>query len=374
MVSLARDLDGPQNALRLRGLEGWCRYERVHKNGNGIRIRHPRSAMPDAENAWPDEPSDGWDGWLARFTQYVDGSAERVRRTTELNRSLTKRVADGSLPPVVVESRLAAFVGQNAEAHANEMTRLAMHFLSSLVEVNAGYVREVVESMTPDGPTTDTCEAPMFDPADDVDWYDRLDQYAAAQRSLLDGLIRSATASAVVPERPRNASQDRSSPAVRRMADVFLDLITRLDEINTGYAHRYLEDVLALPGPSERSEAQATAVAALGDTATVRFAVSNNTESTAIVRCVVTDLRRDDGVGPAFVPAATITPNRFSLRSGGEETVTLSIALEAPAFVQGPVYSGGIHIMGVGDTVVDIPLRVRASEPTAPAVVAAGPS
>jgi hypothetical protein len=137
--------------------------------------------------------------------------------------------------------------------------------------------------------------------------------------------------------------------------------MSRVDQVNSDYGSRYFEELLTVGRPAEQAGMPARAVAQLGASATIKFAVCNTTMSTATIRCVMTDVRRSDGVGPAFEPRATITPGHFSLAAGREEAVTVSIALEEPAFMPGPTYSGSIRILGIGDGVVDVPIEVRAS-------------
>jgi hypothetical protein len=119
--------------------------------------------------------------------------------------------------------------------------------------------------------------------------------------------------------------------------------------------------MLGLTRDSEKSGATLQAVAPLGQTATIRFAISNNSDADATVRCLLTDLRRSDGVGPAFEPDATLTPNDFRLPVGAEEIIRLSVRLAECDFEDGPVYTGAVRVLGVGDSVVEIPLNLRAS-------------
>ena len=298
------------------------------------------------------------DEWLSRFTRYVDQSVDRLRLSTDLSRQLTRRIAQGDVPPVVVESQLAGFLSRNAESYANEMSGVALHFLSELVDVNADYVRELLGNVAPDEHRHDLPAPPSFDPSDAVGWYERLIQYAATRSAATAALMRTAVGARYDET---DATADAGPGVVHRLADAFLALMSRVDEINADYGNRYMEEVLAFGAPAQRAEAPVPVVAHLGDTATVKFAVCNTTASTATIRCVMTDVRRSDGVGPAFEPTATITPNHFSLAAGHEETVTLSIVLEEPAFVPGPNYTGSIRILGVGDRVVDVPIEIRAS-------------
>ena len=302
------------------------------------------------------------DEWISRFTEYVDQSADRLRQTSDLNRQLTRRIAYGDLPPAVVESRLAGFFSRNAEPYASEMAGIALHFLTALVDVNADYVRELLGNSASTAMPAEPALSPIFDPADNVDWYERLTEYAAARSAESATLVRDAR-EAVPTDSPTEFATNAASAAVQRLADVYLSLLSRLEAINSGYGSRYLQEILALGGPAERAEAPVRAVAPLGSTATIRFVVSNTTGSMAEIRCVLTDMRRSDGVGPAFEPAATITPSHLRLASGQQDAVTLLIVLEEPMFAAGPTYSGSIRILGAGERIVELPIEIRAAAP-----------
>jgi hypothetical protein len=291
--------------------------------------------------------------WQARFGRYLEHSAESLKRTAELNRELVKRIACGDIAPVIVESQLAAFMATRAASFAEEMADVTTEFLARLVGVNSWYARTLVEHARPGGAATTGVQAPRIDRTS-IDWFERLNDHAKAETAALQQLLSERQA-------PEGIDADDLPTTLAVTADVFLDVLTRLEDINTTYGHRYLEAVLGLTRESDKACTTLHAVAPIGETATVRFAVRNNTDERADIRCVLTDVRRSDGVGPAFEPDATIMPNGFGLAAGEEEVLTFSVRLAGSDFTAGPVYSGGIRVMGVGDSVVDIPVDLRAS-------------
>ena len=308
-------------------------------------------AQPDATDAVASTVE-----WATKFARYLQRSAERLGETAELNKELTKRIAYGDVPPVIVESQLAAFLATNAESYAAEVADLTMNVLTRLIGLSSDYVCALAQGIAPGSPAPSRPTPPRFDPTDPVDWFERLNQYAAAEASVAKAILRSA-----VDREPENPSTEPFSIAAAKTADTFLELLIRLEDINSDYGRRYLTSVLGLTRDSEKAEATLQAVAPLGQTATMRFAISNNSDADATVRCVLTDLRRSDGVGPAFEPDATLTPNNFRLPVGAEEFIQLSVRLAESDFEDGPVYTGGVRVLGVGDAVVEIPLNLRAS-------------
>jgi hypothetical protein len=325
---------------------------------------NPMSLNAELSTSESDAPPDATDAvdstveWATKFSGYLQRSAERLGETAELNKELTKRIAYGDVPPVIVESQLAAFLATNAESYAAEVADLTMNVLTRLIGLSSDYVCALAQGIAPDSSAPARPTPPRFDPTDPVDWFQRLNQYAAAEASVAKAILRSAVDTSELVENP---STEPFSIAAAKTADTFLELLIRLEDINTDFGRRYLTSVLGLTRDSEKAEATLEAVAPLGQTATMRFAISNNSDADATVRCVLTDLRRSDGVGPAFEPDATLTPNNFRLRVGAEEFIQLSVRLAESHFEDGPVYSGGVRVLGVGDAVVEIPVKLRAS-------------
>ncbi|MDT5066634.1 MAG: hypothetical protein QOJ95_770 [Mycobacterium sp.] len=286
--------------------------------------------------------------WQTRFGRYLQRAADTLEKTAELNREMVKRIACGDIAPVTVESQLAAFMATEAESFAEEMADVVTEFLGRLIDVNSWYARALVDPRRPETPAPPSAEEWRFDHTA-IDWFDRLDAYARAETASLQRIL------------PDGETTDALPTTVAATTDALLDLLTRLEDVNATYGRRYLEAVLGLARESDTVSGTLHAVAPLGETATVRFAVCNNTEQRADIRCVLSDVRRSDGVGPAFDPDATIMPNGIRLSAGKEEVFTLSIRLADSDFTAGPDYRGGVRVIGMGDSAVDIPVAIRAS-------------
>ena len=313
------------------------------------------SAQPDAT-----EVVESATEWATKFARFLQRSAERIGETAELNQELTKRIACGDLPPAVVESQQAAFLAINAESYAAELADLTMNFLTRLVGVGSDYVYALVQGIAAGASAPARPTPPRFDPTDPVEWFERLNQYASAETSVAEAIVRAAVDRGECASGD-NVNSEPLSMAAAKTVDTFLELLTRLEDMNNDYGRRYLTAVLGLARDSQKTEATLEAVAGLGQTATARFAITNNSDADATVRCALTDLRRSDGVGPAFEPDATLMPNNFRLAVGAEEVIQLSVRLAECDFEDGPLYTGGVRVLGIGDAVLEIPLNVRAS-------------
>jgi hypothetical protein len=309
--------------------------------------------------------------WSARYAEYLKSSTARAARTAELNKQLMKRVARGELAPVTLESQLTAFLATNATSYANELAETSMEFLTGLVEVGTSYSYELLESIVPGEVPDPDNAAPDFDPGDWSNWFRRLTDYAAAQNASVTEMLRTVmekvASGAIAPRDMQAVSEEyhgeRLPGTVAKIVTLYFDLLTRLDETHSAYGDRFLETVLDLSKAAEKSDATLDLVGPIGGTASVRFAVSNTAADSTSLRSVMTDVRRADGVGPAFEPPVTISPERFVLEPGAEEILALTVRLLADSFEPGPEYVGTLHVLSPGSTLVEVPLRIRAALP-----------
>ncbi len=307
--------------------------------------------------------------WSARSAEYLTLSTARATRTAELNKRLLKGLACGDVAPSTLDSQLTAFLATNAAEYANDVAETSMQFFVGLVQAGTSYSYELIESILPgEIPAADRA-APDFDPGDWSNWFQRLAEYAAAENASVTAMLRTVmdkvASGAIAPQDMQTVSEEyhgeRLPGAVAKIVTLYFDLLTRLDETHSRYGDRYLEAVLALSKDSERSDATLDLVGPTGGTASVRFAVSNNATEATSLRSVMTDIRRGDGVGPAFEPHVTVSPDRFVLQPGAEEILTLSIRLSADDFEPGPEYVGTLHVLSPASTLVEVPVRIRAA-------------
>jgi hypothetical protein len=83
------------------------------------------------------------------------------------------------------------------------------------------------------------------------------------------------------------------------------------------------------------------------------------------VRCHVSDVRRADGVDPAFAPDVTFSPEPLELGPGEEARLLLTLRLDEASFVPDAPYVATLHITGHGEPRLEVPLRITATEPAA---------
>ena len=62
--------------------------------------------------------------------------------------------------------------------------------------------------------------------------------------------------------------------------------------------------------------------------AAAKVSIANTKHEVAQIQYCVTDVRRADGIGPAFPPRVSITPGQLDLRPGEEGSLTLALGVE----------------------------------------------
>ncbi len=306
--------------------------------------------------------------WTTRYHEYLARTAGRSKHNHDLYRQVTARVAAGELAPTTLDGRLNSFLQLHGTEYANKLAEMSMRFLTGVVQAGTTYSYELVDRIIPGAVTAPEGGPPTFDPADWADWFARLNDYATresaavteAVRDVLDRVARGELVPQRVQEAAASHRREQLPGSVARMVALYFDLLSGLDDLNSGFGEEYLGSVLAGDQPEQFS---LKLRGRLGETAVVRLAVANTEAGATSVRCVVTDVRRADGIGPAFEPDLTITPERFELAAGEETGVVLSLRLGDGAYEPGPLYVGTLHVLTPGETLLEVPLRIRATAP-----------
>lgn len=97
--------------------------------------------------------------------------------------------------------------------------------------------------------------------------------------------------------------------------------------------------------------------------ASTTLEIENTLERAASLQCTVREVRRADGVGPAFTPACALSPERQLVPARAMGDVALTMWLDDAQFDPHAMYVGALCVQSDGGTTLDIPLRIT----TAPA-------
>lgn len=238
--------------------------------------------------------------WTLLYGESVVQAMRQSARTASLSHRVIERVSQGDLSPATLQESLAEFARCRGGAFASSITGLHQRFLGRLVDLSLERLRTAVPSEV----------APAAEFVDHV-------------------------------------------------ARLSFALVNDVAEIRTKYQEDYLREALRIGTPAGGSAI--TLVARLGETASASLSVAGSTPAPATLRCFVTDVRRADGVGPAFVPSMVITPEVLQVEPGEDAVVAMSLQLDESLYKPDVVYVGALQIAGGSEARIDVPLRIRAT-------------
>lgn len=338
--------------------------------------------------------------WSTAYSQFLTRAASLSARTLKLYHEALEHVARGTLPPTVFQDHLPAFARAHAAEYSNRLAGVGSRFLSRLARLAGGAGVEGDEHGNgngdgsgggggggdggePGGPGPEVVP-PAFDAANPVRWFEQFAEYAGqlnarALRAYRAQLDRVAAGEVT----PGEAQQRSAADAARRMPDylarstrLYFDLLDDLNDVRATYEEAYFRGVLARAadgdGGGDEPPATIGLSGVLGGTVTASLAVTNTTARPATIGCHLTDVRRSDGVGPAFAPPVSVFPEAAELGPGGEATIAVSLRLDPDRFDPDVPYAGVLHVTGGdggGDELrVEVSVRIVATpvESTAP--------
>jgi hypothetical protein len=240
--------------------------------------------------------------WTLLYGQSVIHAMRQSVRTTSLSHRVIQRVSQGEVSPAILQESIGEFVRSRGGDYASSITGLHERFLSRLVDLSL--------------------------------------------------------------ERAQKPSASELAPAqefVDQVTRLSFALLNDLTDVRTKYQEDCLREALSIGTPAGGHAI--TLVAEIGTTASASLSVAGTAPSRTTVRCIATDVRRADGVGPAFVPAIVITPNVLEVDPGAEAVVAISLPLDDSLYQPDALYVGDLQIVLGSESRIDVPLRITATRP-----------
>jgi hypothetical protein len=155
--------------------------------------------------------------------------------------------------------------------------------------------------------------------------------------------------------------EERLPDRLKELGTRYFELLNGLSDLRSEYEEEFLSGVLASATRPGREAPPALELGApLGGTTSTSLLLTNTRNQPAVVHCTVTDVRRIDGVGPAFPPEATFAPSGLEIPPHGEATLMLSLRLGESQYEPDVAYVGAVHIEREGEPLLEIPLHVTA--------------
>ncbi len=308
--------------------------------------------------------------WSTWYTQYLRRAAEQSERTLDLYQRVIDCVSRGELAPSAHQDRLNAFYKTRGATYGAKLSDLTLRFFGGVVQSSTSYSREMSEVVTPNAAPPPPL--PRLDPADPARWFQQLADYgrdlsanaATAYQAFLDRVAAGEVAPREVQLAAASFFERRVPEFLHDLGGRYFELLNGLNDIRSAGEQEFLADLLATAGRDGREPTLAlTLVGPLGTSCTATISLANTRDEPALIRCSVTDVRRIDGVGPAFIPRIDITPDRLDLAPGEEASLSVVVRLDEDDYDPDVPYVGAVYITGHGEPRLEVPLRITATQP-----------
>ena len=316
-----------------------------------------------ATGGWPSD-------WPTLYAQYLTRSANQAARSLELYQEVMDLVARGELAPTVFQDMLTSFVQVRGAIYTDQLAKLSMGFFSGLVQASTAYSNELAELVIP-GLAASVTPPPAYDPSHPVQWYQELTNYAsqlsAKSVEAYQAILERVASGEVPPSRLQEVSAsylERQLPdLLSRLSGLYFELLNGLNELRAGYEEEYLNGILSTARQaSQEPDLAINLVAPLGETASASLLLANTRTEPTTIRYTVSNVRRADGIGPAFPPKIVFDPDVLELQPGQEERLTVSLLLEEGDYEPQVLYVGALEIVRHGEPRLEVPLRITATD------------
>jgi hypothetical protein len=323
-------------------------------------------AAPAAE---PDESSNGGAAalaadWFRAYAKYVKSAAGHSASTIDLYQQITDRVVRQELELTATQEMLTAFVQDRGSTYSDELSALNARFFSELVRVSTTFGHDLGRMTVPEG-LAGFVPPPVFDPADPAGWFQALGDYgqqlsasiASAYSAVRDGANDAAPAD--VQAIAAEYLQRRLPQYVGEISKLYFELLNGLTELRVRSEQEFLSGVLAAAsGDAAETAFELVLEAPVGEEARASLSIGNTRDEPAAIQATVSDVRRGDGIGPAFVADLVVTPKVLELAPGEEGRFMLSLRIDAERYEPGIAYVGALQILGHGEPRLEVPLRI----------------
>lgn len=211
---------------------------------------------------------------------------------------------------------------------------------------------------------------PQLDPSDANAWFRQLTDYshslsahiATSYKAFLDRVAAGQVASDSLKDVASEYLERRFPEYLRQLGSLYFDLLSDLNDLRADGEQDFLSGTLETARRPDASAALALNLTGpSGGTASATLSIANTREQPTLIRCQFTHVRRVDGIGPAFSPKISVTPDQLELRPSEEASLTLALRLDEADYTPDMLYVGELHITGHGEPRLEIPLRIIAT-------------
>lgn len=143
-----------------------------------------------------------------------------------------------------------------------------------------------------------------------------------------------------------------------RTADLWFEFLGELDRVRADLLQRHLVETLRHLTPIGFSGDVIELDGPINRTVSADLSLENRLPGTSTVRCTVGEVRRADGVGPAFAPNLVLSPVELELGPGSVGSIHLSVTLEERSYEAGLRYLGALQLAQDREPTLELPLSI----------------
>ena len=311
--------------------------------------------------------------WSTFYTDYLKRSAAQAENTQHLYNQLVAGVSKGEFTAATLAEMAAVFYRARGAAYAERLASTTQRFFSGLVEHAMAYSNEMAQSVMPGTP--DPPALPQLDAKDPAGWFVQLADYrqrltqhiATSYRDFFDRVAAGTVASADLQHLASEYLDRRFPEYIRGLGRLYFELLNELNDVRSVGEQEYLTGVLAsVARPARRIALAVDLTAPVDSTASATLSITNSRNEPTQVHCRLSPVRRADGVGPAFEPSISISPQPLELAALQEATLEITVQLDPADYEPDRQYVGSLHISGHGEETLEVQLRIMARAVTPP--------
>jgi hypothetical protein len=253
--------------------------------------------------------------WSELHVHYVLRTAMQASRLADLQQLVLQRAARGALAPFTTDAApvdRAAFLELGAE------------FLGGLAQI--------------------ACRA----------------REPAPRPALVNSACLDELTAYVARELNRQDLFDDSDALVEQFGRVYFRFLGGLSEVSAAAQERSLRALLAVDRDMPVCPARVELCAESGRTASTQLCIENTRTEPVTIAVRAVEVRRADGVGPAFSPKVNMQPAYLVVSANARASVQLDLEVTREHYEPGARYVGCLMVMQGAEPVIELPLTIEA--------------
>jgi hypothetical protein len=307
--------------------------------------------------------------WFMAYTDYLKRASSQSTDTIELYQQLIDRIVKGELSAEESQNLLGAFVRNRGTAYTERLSQVLMRFFTEIVRISSSYGQELGQAVLP-GASVPPVPPLSFNMADPTAWFQQLNDYSSRLSASIAASYQTVADRAAAGEVQPGELQEAAGLYVQRrlpqylgeLSQLYFELLNGLTDLRVHAEQEFLQVALAR---DDGDRFELTLSAPVGSSASASISIANTRDQLARIRYRISDVRRADGVGPAFAPDVVFAPESMELAPGDEARLTIGLLLAGGQYQPDVPYVGILEITGHGDPRLEVPLRIEATQQAA---------